>query len=52
MTVVPIVFGALGMVFKDLERGLEELEIRGRTNIIQTIALLRYASILRKVLEI
>ena len=28
LTVTPIVFGALGMVLKGLERGLEELEIK------------------------
>ena len=28
--VIPIVFGALGMVYKNLEDRLEELEIRGR----------------------
>ena len=28
VTVIPIVIGALGMVLKDLERGLEELKFR------------------------
>ena len=48
---IPIVIGALGMVPKGLERSLEELEIRGRIETIQTTALLRSARILRRVLE-
>ena len=43
---------ALGMVFKDIERRQEELEIRGRTKNIQTIALLRYARIRGRVQDI
>ena len=38
--VKPIVVGALGTVPKGLERGLENLEIRGRIDIIQNTALL------------
>ena len=39
--VIPIVIGTLGTVPDDLERGLEEFEIRGRIMTIQTTALLR-----------
>ena len=48
MTVIPIVYGALGMVPKGLEKRLRELKIIGR---IKTKVLLRSAIILRKVLE-
>ena len=41
VTVIPIVIGALGTAPKGLERGLEELEIRGRIETVQTTALLR-----------
>ena len=39
--VVPIVIGALGTVPKGLEKSLSELEIKGRIETIQTIALLK-----------
>ena len=39
--VVPIVIGALGTAPKGLVRGLEELEIGGRAETIQTIAFSR-----------
>ena len=45
MTVIPIVIGALGTVTKGLIMGLEDLEIRGPVEIIQTTALLRTASV-------
>ena len=51
VTVIPIIIGALGTVPKRLERGLEELEIGGRIDTIQTTAMLRSARILRRVLE-
>ena len=51
MTVIPIVIGALGTISKGLERRLEELEIGGRAETIQTRGLLRSARILRRVLE-
>ena len=51
VTVILIVIGALGMIPKGLVRGLEELEIGGKIKTIQTIALLRLARILRRVLE-
>ena len=44
--VILIVINWLGTVPKGLERELEEFEIRGRIETIQTIALLRLAKIL------
>ena len=51
VTIMPIVIGAFGTVTKGLEKGLEDLEIRGREETIKTTALLRSARILRIVLE-
>ena len=51
VTIVPIVIGALGTVTKGLLKGLEDLEIGGPVETIQTTALLRTARILRRVLE-
>ena len=51
VTIVPIVIDALGTVTKGLLKGLEDLEIGGRVETIQTTALLRTARILRRVLE-
>ena len=51
VTVMLIVTGIFIMVFKGLESGLEDLEIEGRIETIQTTALLRSARILRGVLE-
>ena len=51
LTVIPIVTGAHGTVTKRLVQGLNDLEIRGRLETNQTIALLGSASILRRVLE-
>ena len=51
VTIVPIVIGALGTVTKGLLKSLEDLEIGGRVDTIQTTALLRTARILRRVLE-
>ena len=51
LTVIPIVIGALGTVTKLLVRALEDLEITGRVETIQTTALLRSANVLRSVLE-
>ena len=39
--VIPIVVGSLGMVPKSLAKKMEELEIRGQIETIQTTALLR-----------
>ena len=51
VTIIPIVIGAFGIVTKGLLKGLEDLEVGGRVEIIQTTALLRTARILRRVLE-
>ena len=51
VTIVPVVIGALGTITKGLLKGLEDLEIGGRVETIQTTALLRTARILRRVLE-
>ena len=51
VTIVPIVIGALSTVTKGLLKGLEDLEVGGRVETIQTTALLRTAKILRRVLE-
>ena len=45
------VIGALGTVTKGLLKGLEDLEVGGRVETIQTTALLRTARKLRRVLE-
>ena len=50
--IVPIVIGALGTITKGLLKGLEDLEVGERVETIQTIALLRTARTLRRVLEI
>ena len=46
-----IVIGALGTIPEGLVIGLEKLEIEGRVKTTQTPALLRWARILRRVLE-
>ena len=51
VTIIPIVTGAFGTVTKRLIKGLEDLEVGGRVETIQTTALLRTATILRRVLE-
>ena len=51
VTVIPIVIRAHGTVTKGLVQGLEDLEIMGRVETVQTTALLRSARILRRVLE-
>ena len=51
VTIIPVMIGANGTVTKGLLRGLGVLEIRGRVESIQTMALLRSARMLRKVLE-
>ena len=48
--IVPIVTGTLGTITKVLLKGLEDLEVFGRVETIQTTALLRTARILRRVL--
>ena len=51
MTLKPIVIGAFGMITKGLLKGLEDLEVGGRVETIQTTALLKTTRILRRVLE-
>ena len=47
VTMIPIVIGALGTNPERLVKGLENLEISGQVETIQTAALLRPARILR-----
>ena len=51
VTIIPIVIGAFETVTKGLRKGLDDLEVGRRVEIIQTTALLRTARILRRVLE-
>ena len=51
VTIVPIVIGTLGTITNGLLKDLEDLEIGGRVQTIQTTASLRTARILRRVLE-
>ena len=51
VTIIPIVIGAFGTVTTGFLKGLEDLEVGGRVETIQTTALLRMARILRRVLE-
>ena len=51
VTFIPIIIGALDTVIKGLIKGLEDLEIKGRVETIQTTALLRSVRILRRVVE-
>ena len=51
LTIIPIVIGAFGTVTKELLKGLEDLEVGGKVETIQTTALLKRARILRRVLE-
>ena len=50
-TIVPLVIGDLGIITKGLLKGLEDLEVGGRVETIQTTVLLRTTRILRQVLE-
>ena len=50
VTIIPIVIGAFGTVTKGLLKGLEDLEVGGRVETIQTTAFLKTARILRRVL--
>ena len=49
--IIPIVIGAFGTVTKGLQKGLEDLEVGGRAETIQTTTLVRTARMLRRVLE-
>ena len=51
VTIVPIVIGVLGTITKGLLKGMEDLEVGGWEEAIQTTALLRTARILRRVRE-
>ena len=51
VTIVPIVIGGFGTVTKGLLKGLEDLKVGGRVEIIQATALLKTVRILRRVLE-
>ena len=51
VTIIPIVIGAFGSVTKGLLKGLEDLEVGGWVETIQTTALLKTSRILRRVLE-
>ena len=51
VTIIPIVIGAFRTVAKGLLKGLEDLEVGGREEAIQTTTLSRTARILRRVLE-
>ena len=51
VTIIPIVLGAFGTVTKGLLKGLENLEVGGRVETIQTTALSKTARILRRILE-
>ena len=51
VTMIPIVIGAFDTVTKGLLKGLEDLEVGGREETIQTTALLWTTRILRRVLE-
>ena len=50
VTIIPIVIGAFGTVTKGLLKGVEDLEVGGRMETIQTTALFKKARILRRVL--
>ena len=52
VTIISVVIGAFGTVTKGLLKRLENLEVGGRVETIQTTALLRMSRILRRVLDI
>ena len=51
VTIIPIVMDVFGTVTKGLLKGLEDLEVGDRVEIIQTTVLLKMARILRRVLD-
>ena len=51
VTFIPIIISAFGTIIEGLLKGLEDLEIRGRVETIQTTTLLISVKILRGVLE-
>ena len=48
MTIIPIVIGAFGTVTRGLLKGLEDLEVGGRVETIQTTIFLKTARILEE----
>ena len=52
VTIIPIIIGAFGTVTKGILKRLEDLEVGGRVETIQTTALLRMARIQRRILKI
>ena len=51
VTIIPIVIGPFGTATKGLLKRLEDMEVGGRVETIQTTSLLRTARILRRVLN-
>ena len=51
VTITTIVIAVFGTVTKGLLKGLEDLEVGGRVETIQTTALLKTTRILRSILE-
>ena len=51
VTIIQIEIRAFGTVTKGLLKGLEDLEVGGRVETIQTTTLLKTARILRRILE-
>ena len=51
VTIILIVIGAFGTVTKRLLKGMEDMEVGGRVEIIQTSTLLRTARIPRGILQ-
>ena len=51
MIIVPIVISAFGTVTKGSLKSLEDMEVGGREETIQTTTLLETAKILRRVME-
>ena len=51
VAIIPIVIGVFDTVTEGLLKGLEDLEVGGQVETIQTTALLKTARILRSVLE-
>ena len=51
VTNIPIVICAFGIDTKGLLKGLEDMELRGKVETIQTTTLFRIARILRRVLK-
>ena len=51
VTVILIVIGELGIATKGVVQGLEDVEVRGQVETIQTIAFLRSDRMLRSVVE-